>query len=102
MSEMAIKHMVVFNLNAGKDTPEAAQFLKESAQALSVIPGVEQFEVFRQVSAKTNYDYGFSMVFANQAAYDTYNVHPVHTQYVAERWLKEVSRFQEIDLTKFE
>ncbi|MDD9267988.1 Dabb family protein [Paenibacillus sp. GCM10023248] len=102
MSAMAIKHMVVFNLHAGKDTPEAEAFLRESAEELAAIPGVEQFEVFRQVSAKTNYDYGFSMFFANQAAYDAYNVHPVHTQYVAERWVKEVSRFQEIDLTKFE
>ena len=33
------------------------------------------------------------MVFANQAAYEAYNIHPVHTQYVAERWMKEVSSF---------
>ncbi|SDN74137.1 Stress responsive A/B Barrel Domain [Paenibacillus sp. yr247] len=102
MTSKHIKHMVVFNLHAGKDTPEAEQFLRGSAQELAAIPGVEQFEVFRQVSAKNDYDYGFSMEFADQAAYEAYNVHPVHTHYVAERWMKEVSRFQEIDLTVFE
>ncbi|MBP1961651.1 Dabb family protein [Paenibacillus aceris] len=102
MNSKRIKHMVVFNLHVGKDTPEAEQFLRGSANELAAIPGVEQFEVFRQVSAKTDYDFGFSMVFADQEAYDGYNVHPVHTHYVAERWVKEVCRFQEIDLTIFE
>ncbi|MGF7049495.1 quinol monooxygenase YgiN [Paenibacillus sp. DS2015] len=97
MMSSNIKHMVTFNLHVGKDTPEAEAFLTESATELSVIPGVQQFKVFRQVSAKNEYDYGFSMVFANQAAYDAYNDHPVHQNYVATRWLTEVSHFQEID-----
>ncbi|NQX64505.1 Dabb family protein [Paenibacillus alba] len=96
---MSIQHMVIFNLHAGKDTDEARNFLSSSAEELAGIPGVEQFQVLRQVSVKNDYDYGFSMVFADQAAYDAYNSHPVHTRYVAERWLKEVSRFQEIDFT---
>jgi heme-degrading monooxygenase HmoA len=90
--------MVTFTLYAGKDTAEAEAFLKESADALAVIPGVENFQVLRQVSAKNEFDYSFSMVFADQAAYDAYNEHPVHRKYVEERWEKEVSRFQEIDL----
>ncbi|MFK0521944.1 Dabb family protein [Paenibacillus illinoisensis] len=94
----SITHMVTFTLYAGKDTAEAEAFLKESADALAVIPGVENFQVLRQVSAKNEFDYGFSMVFADQAAYDAYNEHPVHRKYVEERWEKEVSRFQEIDL----
>ncbi|UKS29126.1 Dabb family protein [Paenibacillus sp. HWE-109] len=97
-----IQHMVIFNLHAGKDTQEAEQFLTSSAEELAAIPGVEEFRVLRQVSVKTDFDYGFSMVFANQAAYDAYNIHPIHTQYVAERWMKEVSRFQEIDFAAFE
>lgn len=99
MTATSIKHMVVFKLHAGKDNDTAEQFLKISGEELTTIPGVEQFEVLRQVSAKADYDYGFSMVFADQAAYDAYNQHPVHTRYVAERWLKEVSSFQEIDFT---
>ncbi|OPH57542.1 stress responsive protein [Paenibacillus ferrarius] len=96
---MSIQHMVIFNLHAGKDTDEAQNFLSSSAEELAGIPGVEQFQVLRQVSVKNDYDYGFSMVFADQAVYDAYNSHPVHTRYVAERWMKEVSRFQEIDFT---
>ncbi|PAF33145.1 stress responsive protein [Paenibacillus sp. 7516] len=98
MEMSSITHMVTFTLYAGKDTAEAEAFLKESAEALAVIPGVENFQVLRQVSAKNEFDYGFSMVFADQAAYDAYNEHPVHRKYVEERWEKEVSRFQEIDL----
>jgi hypothetical protein len=50
-----------------------------------------------QVSTKNNYDYGFSMEFADQAAYTSYNEHPKHVDFVNNRWLKEVSRFIEID-----
>jgi quinol monooxygenase YgiN len=97
MKKETIKHMVIFCLHVGKDNLQAEAFLKESAEELAVIPGVERFEVFKQVSAKNDYDYGFSMEFSDQQAYDAYNVHPVHQKYVAERWLKEVSRFLEID-----
>ncbi|MGQ8872017.1 Dabb family protein [Paenibacillus sp. TSA_86.1] len=95
-----ITHMVTFSLYVGKDTTEAEVFLKKSKEALAAIAGVEQFQVLRQVSAKNEFDYGFSMEFADQAAYDAYNDHPVHREYVAERWEKEVSRFQEIDLVQ--
>ncbi len=40
------------------------------------------------------------MIFANQEAYDSYNNHPVHQNYVATRWLKDVRQFQEIDLIR--
>ena len=52
MSRSSIKHMVIFNLHAGKDTPESEAFLQVSQAELAVIPGVEQFEVLRQVSEK--------------------------------------------------
>ena len=101
MHSTSIRHMVVFCLHKGKDTTEAEHFLKDSAAELAAIPGVQQFEVLRQISKKTDYDYGFSMVFADQAAYDAYNVHPAHIAYVEKRWVNEVSRFQEIDFIEF-
>lgn len=94
----SIKHMVIFSLHSGKDDPETGAFLQVSSEELAAIPGVEQFEVFRQVSEKNEFDYGFSMVFTDQNAYDAYNKHPVHVKYVEERWNTKVSRFQEIDL----
>ncbi|MNW23999.1 Stress responsive A/B Barrel Domain protein [compost metagenome] len=97
----SIQHMVVFTLHSGKDTHETEAFLKISEEELAAIPGVEQFKVFRQVSAKNEFDYGFSMVFANEEAYGAYNSHPVHVRYVQERWNSKVKSFQEIDLVSY-
>ena len=68
MSSTRIKHMVTFSLHAGKDTPEAEAFLSQSVAELAPIPGVENFEVLRQVSLKNDYDYGFSMEFADPSS----------------------------------
>jgi hypothetical protein len=70
---------------------------KLGAQALTRIPGVERFEALRQTSRKNSYTLGFSMEFADAAAYQRYNVHPEHVRFVQERWLKEVDEFHEID-----
>ena len=49
------------------------------------------------MSKKNDYEFGFSMEFADQAAYDAYNDHPKHVKFVEERWKREVERFLEID-----
>jgi hypothetical protein len=97
MSQQRIKHMVIFNLKHDSGSPEAAQFLADGRSILSSIPTVENFEAFHQVSGKNDYDYGFSMDFVDQAAYSFYNEHPKHVDFVENRWVKEVSRFLEID-----
>ncbi|MBT2287929.1 Dabb family protein [Paenibacillus albidus] len=56
--------------------------------------------MLRQVSPKCDFDYGFSMEFENQEAYEAYNAHPSHRSFVQERWETEVARFQEIDLVE--
>ena len=61
------------------------------------MPGVEAFEVLREVSPKNGFVHGLSMEFADRAAYDAYNEHPEHVAFVQERWLAEVTDFQEID-----
>jgi hypothetical protein len=53
--------------------------------------------VLREVSPKNGYRFGFSMEFADQAAYDGYNEDPRHVAFVQERWLPEVADFLEID-----
>jgi hypothetical protein len=50
-----------------------------------------------QVSLKNNYDFGFSMEFANKEAYEKYNSHPSHIAFVKNRWENEVTTFLEID-----
>ena len=97
---IAIQHMVIFNLKHAKGSAEEAAFLKDGESILTSIPVVKNFNVFNQVSAKNDYDYGFSMEFANQEEYDAYNDHPQHTAFVQERWLTEVERFLEIDFQK--
>jgi hypothetical protein len=91
-----IRHTVVFRLKHPGDSPEEKDFLA-AALALVKIPGVEKFEQLRQVSAKNDYSFGFSMEFADQAAYDGYNDHPVHVAFVRDRWMEEVEAFLEID-----
>ena len=60
---------------------------------------MERFEQLRQTSPKNDFAFGFSMEFADQAAYDAYNTHPAHVAFVADRWVPEVEDFLEIDYT---
>lgn len=91
-----IRHTVVFRLKHAKGSPKEAAFLAD-ADVLQRIPGVEKFEKLRQVSPKNAFAFGFSMEFADQAAYRGYNDHPEHTRFVKERWIPEVEEFLEID-----
>jgi hypothetical protein len=93
-----IRHTVVFSLVHAPASTEEAAFL-EAALVLATIPGVQKFEQLRQVSPTSDFAFGFSMEFADQAAYSDYNEHPDHVSFVAERWVPEVSAFQEIDYT---
>ena len=91
-----IRHTVAFVLKHAHGSLQEKAFLRD-AKVLAEIPGVEKFEQLRQVSPKNDYEFGFSMEFANQAAYDAYNSHPKHVKFVQERWEREVERFLEID-----
>ena len=91
-----IRHTVVFRLKHAAGSPEEAAFLS-AAKALAAIPGVEAFEQLRQVSPKNDYAFGFSMEFADEAAYRVYNDHPEHVAFVRDRWIPEVAAFMEID-----
>lgn len=95
-----IQHMVIFNLPYPKESAEVKKFLGDGTRILTGIPVVQNFQAFYQVSKKNNFQYGFSMVFANQADYTTYNNHPDHVSFVQERWMTEVSEFLEIDFEK--
>ena len=91
-----IRHTVVFRLKHPKGSAEEKAFIA-AADVLAKIPGVEKFEKLRQVSAKNDYTFGFSMEFADEAAYQGYNEHPEHVRFVNERWVPEVEEFLEID-----
>jgi hypothetical protein len=91
-----IRHSVIFTLKHPAGSDQELAFLRD-AKILADIPGVEKFERLRQVSAKNEYAFGFSMEFADQAAYSAYDSHPYHVAFVRDRWVPEVEKFQEID-----
>ena len=91
-----IRHTVAFRLRHEAGSPAEAAFL-EAGNALAAIPGVERFERLRQISPKNEFRFGFSMEFADQAAYEGYNVHPAHVAFVRDRWIPEVEAFLETD-----
>jgi heme-degrading monooxygenase HmoA len=88
-----IRHQVVFTL---KPDADEADFLA-AVLVLEAIPGVEAFELRREVSPKNAFDYALTMEFADRAAYEAYNEHPEHAGFVANRWDAEVADFLEID-----
>ncbi|MBT2486867.1 MULTISPECIES: Dabb family protein [unclassified Microbacterium] len=95
-----IQHTVVFRLIHPAGSADEHEFLATGHAALTSIPGVRNFTIRRQVSAKSDLTHQFSMVFEDQDAYDAYNVHPVHRALVSERWVPEVAAFQEYDFVE--
>jgi len=95
-----IEHTVTFSLSHVAGSPEEADFL-QSAAGLVTIPGVQDFKIQRQVSEKHPHQFRITMAFATQAEYDSYCAHPLHMAFVEERWLAEVSDFQEADFVDF-
>jgi len=91
-----IRHTVAFRLKHAAGSAEEKAFLTE-ALVLTQIPSVRNFEQLRQTSRKNSFAFGFSMEFEDQARYDAYNVHPLHTAFVQNRWVPEVEDFLEID-----
>jgi len=91
-----IRHTVVFSLAHADGSAAEAEFL-DAARALADIPGVERFEQLRQVSPTSEFRFSFSMEFADEHAYQGYNEHPDHVEFVRTRWQSEVADFQELD-----
>ena len=87
-----IRHTVAFTLVHPPGSAEEQDFL-EAAERLAAIPGVEDFELLAEVSPKNDYRFGISMEFADRGAYDGYNEHPDHVEFVERRWTAEVADF---------
>ena len=96
MAKHMIVHSVFFRLNHDRGSAAETAFF-EKASGLARLPGVINFKVLEEVSPKNPFTFGFSMAFSDQSAYDSYNNHPDHIDFVQTVWLKEVAEFQEID-----
>jgi hypothetical protein len=97
-----IRHTVVFRLRHAAGSDAEADFLRTAREQLTPIPGVERFEVLRQVGAQSEYRFSLSMEFADADAYRSYNGHPSHTAFVSERWIPEVEQFLELDFEAYD
>jgi heme-degrading monooxygenase HmoA len=91
-----IRHAAIFKLKHAKGSDEEKRFLA-AIRGLKSIPGVERFELARETSSKNDFDFSVSMYFKDEAAYESYNVHPLHVAFVEGRWIPEVARFMEHD-----
>ena len=85
LTQGRIRHGVVFSPEHEPGSAGEADFLAAVA-ALSSIPGVEAFELMREVSPKNDYRFALTMEFVDRAAYDAYSAHPDHVSFVSERW----------------
>jgi len=94
-----IIHTALFRLKHANGSAQEAAVLK-AADILVAIPGVENFQKLRQVSAKNEFTFCFSMEFNSQKEYDFYNVHPDHVAFVQGKWIPEVANFMEVDYVK--
>lgn len=92
-----ILHTVIFDLKHAVDSSEATKFISDAYRILTAVPGVRDFQAYKQCSPKNDFQYGFLMTFNNQQEFDAYTAHPDHSKFVEERWNTEVTRFQESD-----
>ena len=96
-----IIHTVAFKTKHPQGSPEEQDFLKAGI-ALGELEMVENFQCFRQVSPKNDFEFGFSMEFESGSEYEAYNRHPEHVRFVETRWKPEVETFMEIDYVKYD
>jgi quinol monooxygenase YgiN len=91
-----ISHNAYFKLKDSLQESDRKLFFDEIYK-LSDIEGVIDFKVVKETSPKNKFEYGATMQFKDQQAYDAYNQNPLHQKFVNEIWLKMVDSFIEID-----
>lgn len=96
LAEDRIRHSVTFTPTHAAGSREEADLLA-AIQALAAIPGVEAFELMREISPKNDYRYALTMEFSDASAYQAYTEHPEHVAFVNQRWDPEIADFLEID-----
>lgn len=91
-----IRHSVILTLKPSLSTEDKLQYFS-AVDELKQIPGVQKFEVFKQISTQNPFEFGISMEFETQQAYDLYAGHSLHTAFVEKYWAACVEDFLEID-----
>lgn len=96
-----LTHTVQFRFKPGLSESDKAGFM-EALHALSGIPGVLDFGIFRQVSAGNSFEYLATMRFRTSEAYQAYNSHSQHTAFINEQWMPKVEAFLEGDYLEWQ
>lgn len=91
-----IRHSVILKLKDQISTKDNQAFF-DAVDKLATIPGVQKFEILKQISSKNKFEYGISMEFNTQEQYDFYSNHPEHQAFIQNFWMKSVDDFLEID-----
>jgi quinol monooxygenase YgiN len=91
-----ICHNAFFKLKDSLSTEDRKLFFDEIYK-LADIEGVIDFKVVKETSSKNQFEFGATMQFKDQKAYEAYNQNPLHQKFVKEIWMKMVESFMEID-----
>jgi heme-degrading monooxygenase HmoA len=91
-----IRHSVILTLKSSLSPEDKTQYF-DAVFELKRIPGVQNFEVLKQISSKNPFQFGISMEFESQEAYDFYSNHALHVAFVEKYWSACVDDFLEID-----
>lgn len=94
-----IRHTVSFNL-VHLPGSEAEETFLQAARALGSIPGVRNLELWSQRDRVTGFSFELAMEFVDDVAYETYNAHPDHVQFVIRKWKPEVFTYKERDFVE--
>ena len=92
MTTNRIIHSVIFSLKHEKGSAEERRFLEDGRSALSTIPTVQDFKIFKQISPKIH------MISASRWCLRTKAImKPIMStrdiDFVENRWKKEVEQF---------
>ena len=96
-----ITHTVQFRFKPGLSESDNAAFM-EALQGLSVIPGVQDFGIFQQVSTGNSFEYLATMRFRTHEEYRAYSDHPQHVAFIRNQWTPKVGAFLEGDYLEWQ
>jgi len=95
LSGERIRFFSAFRLNHEPGSEAEADFLREYV-ALGSLPGVENFELMREITPPewSTCEHVVMMEFADLAANEAFHAHPAVIRFVTERWDAEVAEFK--------
>jgi hypothetical protein len=81
-----IHHVVLIRLKTGLGEDAGAELLEQARKLLAPIPGVQNLRLGRGLGRKAEVDFPYALLmdFEDEAALQSYQVHPDHLRFVRE------------------